>query len=129
MKITVLITSEALEEHTSLVGETNKRCGAFVEFRGVVRPMENEQPISALFYEAYQPMAETQMERILSELAAELPCEEVCVLHRVGVVAAGEAAIVVQVASLHRQEAFELVSQFMDRLKQDVPIWKARSIL
>jgi molybdopterin synthase catalytic subunit len=32
------------------------------------------------------------------------------------------------VASAHRAEAFAMVTRFMDRLKQDVPIWKRRAL-
>jgi molybdopterin synthase catalytic subunit len=40
----------------------------------------------------------------------------------------GEAAIYVGVAGKHRAEAFTLLMDFMDRLKQDVPIWKRRAL-
>jgi molybdopterin molybdotransferase len=50
------------------------------------------------------------------------------VIHRLGVVPAGEAAIYVGLAGQHRAEAFALLAQFMDRLKQDVPIWKRRAL-
>ena len=45
-----------------------------------------------------------------------------------GVVPVGEAAIHVIVAARHRAAAFALLTGFMDRLKQDVPIWKRRAI-
>jgi molybdopterin synthase catalytic subunit len=38
----------------------------------------------------------------------------------------GEAAIVVRVEAKHRAEAFGMLAAFMDRLKQDVPIWKVK---
>src|SRR5208283_2225907 len=50
------------------------------------------------------------------------------VIHRVGVIPAGETAIYVGVASPHRGEAIELLAEFMDRLKQDVPVWKRRAL-
>jgi len=43
-------------------------------------------------------------------------------------VSAGEAAIYVGIASAHRAEGFALLAAFMDRLKQDVPIWKRRGL-
>jgi molybdopterin synthase catalytic subunit len=102
--------------------------GAWVEFRGVVRGEEQGQPIAALEYEAYSPMAEREMRRILEETAAGGPCLFAQVIHRVGVIPVGEAAIYVGVAATHRVEAFALLTQFMDRLKQDVPIWKRRAL-
>lgn len=101
--------------------------GAWVEFRGVVRGEEQGQPIAALDYEAYSPMAEREMRRILRELAGEYHGLAARVIHRVGLVPVGEAAIYVGVAARHRTAAFQLLARFMDRLKEDVPIWKRRA--
>lgn len=103
-------------------------CGAVVEFFGIVRGEENGQPIAALEYEAYQPMAELQMQRVIRELLVEYPCEVVRVIHRIGVVPVGEAAIAVQIASPHRGAAFLFLAGFMDRLKQEVPVWKIKAL-
>jgi molybdopterin synthase catalytic subunit len=100
------------------------RVGALAEFTGTVRGEENGGPIGALVYEAYQPMAETVMRRLLTELAAAHPCLAVRVQHRIGAIRVGEAAIHIAVQARHRAEAFALLAAFMDRLKQDVPIWK-----
>ena len=37
-------------------------------------------------------------------------------------------AVLIAVSTPHRAEAFALAGAFMDRLKQDVPIWKVRAI-
>jgi molybdopterin synthase catalytic subunit len=102
--------------------------GAVVRFDGRVRGEEKGRPIRALIYEAYQPMAVRQMTTILHELGKSHPCLSVRVRHRIGEIAVGETAIVVEATALHRAEAFALVTAFMDRLKQDVPIWKMRAI-
>ena len=102
--------------------------GAWVEFRGVVRGEENGQAIAALEYEAYSPMAETEMRRILAELGGGHPCVFIRVIHRVGIVPVGEAAIYIGIAARHRGAAFALLTEFMNRLKQDVPIWKRRAL-
>jgi len=99
-------------------------CGAVVEFAGVVRGEENGAVIGALDYEAYEGMARGEMERILRELAVEFACQAVAVTHRIGRVPVGEASIVVRVEAKHRAEAFGMLSEFMNRLKRDVPIWK-----
>ena len=102
--------------------------GALVEFTGIVRGLEEGRPISALRYEAYQPMAENQIRKILNELLALHPCLGVKVVHRLGVIPVGQAAVYIGVESAHRTEAFAVASAFMDRLKQDVPIWKTEVI-
>ncbi|MDF3059557.1 MAG: hypothetical protein K0R17_3772 [Rariglobus sp.] len=102
--------------------------GALATFTGLVRGSENDLPISALVYEAYQPMAEIVMHRLLTELAAAHPCHSVFVQHRIGVVPVGETAIHIAIQARHRAPAFALLAAFMDRLKQDVPIWKTDTL-
>lgn len=106
---------------------TRHDCGAIVDFFGVVRGEEGGAEITGLHYEAYQPMAEREIERISRELLADFPCREVHVAHRIGFVPVGEASITVRIAAAHRGEAIAFLEHFMNRLKQDVPIWKQTS--
>jgi molybdopterin synthase catalytic subunit len=122
MNIVVEITRDPLEPGIEPLGGSGS--GAVVVFSGVVRPEENGQRIAALDYEAYEPMAGDEMRRILEELAVRFPCDAAEVRHRIGRVGAGEASIMVRIAAKHRAEAFGLLTEFMDRLKKDVPIWK-----
>lgn len=126
MEIEIQLTNEPIA--TSLPPMATAAAGAWVEFRGVVRGEENGAAIAALEYEAYSPMAEEQMRRILAELGRARPCLAARVIHRVGVIPVGEAAIYVGIAGKHRAEAFAMLGEFMDRLKVDVPIWKRRGI-
>lgn len=103
-------------------------CGAIARFEGVVREIEDSQPIEALEYEAYLPMAEMMIREILTDLHKLHPFAFARVHHRVGIVPVGEAAILLDVHASHRAEAFAVLSKFMDRLKLDVPIWKIRAI-
>lgn len=102
--------------------------GAGVDFRGIVRGHEDDQAILALEYEAYAPMALRQMHRLLTDLGTKHGCLAAGVIHRTGRIAVGEVAIHVQAVAPHRAEALRLISEFMDRLKMDVPIWKIRAI-
>ena len=99
--------------------------GARVEFYGTVRGTESGTKIGGLRYEIYESMADKQIRRILASLAVAHPCDAVAVVHRMGPVLVGEAAVYVGVTARHRAEAFAMLSSFMDRLKQEVPIWKA----
>ncbi|MDQ6808278.1 MAG: molybdenum cofactor biosynthesis protein MoaE [Verrucomicrobiota bacterium] len=102
-------------------------CGALVDFFGVVRGDESGVEITGLHYEAYRPMAEREIERISRVLLAEFPCREIHVAHRIGFVPVGAASIAVRIASAHRGEAIKFLEHFMNRLKEDVPIWKRTS--
>ena len=102
--------------------------GALAEFSGIVRGEEDGRDIAALEYEAYSPMAERVMRELIVELGQRHPCLFVRVTHRIGIVPAGEAAIHIVAAARHRAEAFAMLTEFMNRLKQDVPIWKRRAL-
>ena len=124
MTVDIVIQAEAI----TLTPTTPTGAGAVVRFEGRVREEEGGRKIKALVYEAYQPMAEKQMEKIVGETSERHPCLGVTIRHRIGEVPVGEIAILVETRALHRAEAFALTSAFMDRLKRDVPIWKMRAI-
>lgn len=127
MEICVQLTGSAIPDAVC-AGDARGETGAWVAFRGVVRSMEEGRRIRALRYEAYVPMAQAQMEKIQRELEKDCPCLAARVLHRHGIVPVGETAILVEIRAGHRGEAFAMLSRFMDRLKQDVPIWKVEAI-
>ena len=124
VRVTVTIHDGALPPWQ---GVARDDCGAVVDFQGVVRRDEQGESIAGLHYEAYRPMAEREIERIVRELLAEFPCREIHVAHRLGFVPVGEVSISVQIASAHRGEANKFLEEFMNRMKQDVPIWKRTS--
>jgi molybdopterin synthase catalytic subunit len=119
------LTDEPIPHPLPIACEEN---GALAEFRGLVRPWENGHRIAGLRYEAYESMAVREMKRILAELQGIHPFTRAVVWHRVGFVPTGEAAVSVAIAAKHRGEAFAAQSAFLDRLKQDVPIWKTEAV-
>lgn len=125
MQVEVHITEEPLGQPTPTF---RSDCGAVVEFHGVVRESENQEPITALVYEAYLPMAERLLRDHLEAVLRKHDCRAGVVHHRIGTVPVGEASLYVAVASPHRKEALSAVGDFIDRLKTDVPIWKTDTI-
>ena len=99
--------------------------GAWLEFRGLVRGLESGEPIAGLRYEVYHAMAGKVLHQIIAEIAVEHPVATVLFIHREGVVPVGGTAVYVGVASKHRGEGLRFMETLMNRLKQDVPIWKA----
>jgi molybdopterin synthase catalytic subunit len=69
-------------------------------------------------------MALREMRRLAGELGREHGCLHIRVVHRLGRVPVGATALYVGVASRHRQEGLAFLAAFIDRLKQEVPIWK-----
>ena len=128
MEIRLELVRDPIPPNVSTPPRVGGQVGAVLVFEGVVRGDESGNPISALEYEAYDTMAMNEMRRILNHLAAQHPCHEVRVTHRLGPIRVGETAIRVEVHSAHRQEGLALLEGFMNRLKEDVPIWKARAV-
>ena len=102
----------------------SREIGAAVEFSGIVREMENDRALAGLHYEAYEPMATRQLDRIFDELHAAHPCAAVHFIHRLGWVPVGEASLFIRVLAAHRGEALSFLAAALDRMKADVPIWK-----
>ena len=97
--------------------------GGVVTFTGTVRDDTKGQRVVRLEYEAYGPMAERKLAQIGGEVGAQHGCT-VAVVHRVGVLLPGEAAVVIACAAPHRTPAFRACEAVIERLKQEVPIWK-----
>lgn len=116
------VVNDSLEESPVLPDVLGH--GAMVEFLGVVRPQERGKPIRALEYEAYVSMARKQGLRIVEEISSKHDLLGLQVIHRIGCVATGKISLRVRVWSTHREPAFLACSELIERLKQDVPIWK-----
>jgi molybdopterin synthase catalytic subunit len=97
--------------------------GALVTFEGRVRNHARGREVTALSYEAYRPMALKQMRRIVAEIEAEYGV--VCAIHhRLGAIPIGDNAVIAMAAHAHRGPAFSACARLIERLKEDVPIWK-----
>ena len=98
--------------------------GAIAMFIGTTRDHQDGRPVRFLEYQAYVAMAEDVMRRIGREIAARFGTPHVAMLHRVGRLEVGEPSVVIAVAAAHRREALAACAHAIDRLKQEVPIWK-----
>jgi molybdopterin synthase catalytic subunit len=68
-------------------------------------------------------MAERALARIADEVGARHGCR-VAIVHRIGVLTPGDAAVVIACAAPHRGPAFRACEEALERLKHEVPIWK-----
>jgi molybdopterin synthase catalytic subunit len=100
-------------------------CGGVVTFAGVVRERsDDDRPVTGLSYEAHEPMAVAEFERIAAEASDRFGSCRITVQHRIGELRVGEIAVGVAVASAHRGEAFDACEYVIDELKRRAPIWK-----
>ncbi|MGL4511994.1 MAG: molybdenum cofactor biosynthesis protein MoaE [Lacipirellulaceae bacterium] len=98
--------------------------GASLVFEGVVRRIENDRPLAALVYEAYEPMTTRELDRLAHAARQRFGLASIDVEHSVGRVAVGACSFRVAVSSAHRRESLDAVAWFVDEMKRTVPLWK-----
>jgi molybdopterin synthase catalytic subunit len=118
----VIFTTSPITAPASVL--PGREIGAVVEFWGIVREKEGERSLEGLHYEAYESMARSEFARIAAELSRQHAIETALVIHRLGFVPVGEASLYVKVCSKHRGAALGFCGGLIDRMKEDVPIWK-----
>ncbi|HEY1654442.1 MAG TPA: molybdenum cofactor biosynthesis protein MoaE [Candidatus Tumulicola sp.] len=116
------IDPRALE---TAIGAHCGRYGGVATFLGTVRDRAADgRPVVALEYEAFEPMALAEFERIAAEAGERFGDVALAIVHRVGDVAAGEISVAVVVAAAHRRAAFAACEYAIDALKSRAAIWK-----
>lgn len=99
-------------------------CGAQTCFEGWVRDHNEGRRVVRLEYEAFEPLAVKEGERIVAEAVARFGVEHAACVHRLGPLGIGETAVWVGVSARHRHEAFLACRYIIDEVKHRVPIWK-----
>ena len=120
----IKITDQSLipEEVIGLVQSAES--GAVNVFLGTVRNTTKGKTVVQLEFEAYQPMAEKEIDKIINVAVERWPINAIAIYHRVGVLAIGEIPVIIAVSTPHRQQGFEACQFAIDTLKETVPIWK-----
>jgi molybdopterin synthase catalytic subunit len=98
--------------------------GATVTFAGTTRNGNAGRQVQKLEYEAYEPMALSEMRKLALEAGERFKIVRIAMQHRIGTVAIGETSVAIAVSAAHRAEAFEACRFAIDRLKEVVPVWK-----
>ncbi|KAG5457442.1 MAG: Molybdopterin biosynthesis MoaE [Olpidium bornovanus] len=120
----VQLTTSPLDLAQTAALVADKSAGAIATFSGTTRGTFRGKGVVRLEYEAYVPMAERELRRLVSEARARWPLVRVALRHRLGAVPVGETSVVVAVSAEHRDAALEAARMLIDRLKETVPIWK-----
>lgn len=118
------LTDEPIDSAALVRRVLRRSDGAYVLFEGVVRDHHEGKAVASIFYDAYRPMAEKEMQKILDEVVRAYPGVTLAAVHRLGHLAVGESSIAIVAASPHRAEAFGACRSMIDRIKETVPIWK-----
>ena len=120
----LLITSEPLEQYNPYQLVSSPAAGATSVFIGHTRSTCNERRVVHLSYECYTAMAAEQLQQLATEMRGLWQLQRVAILHRTGVVAIGEASVLIAASSAHRRDALDAVAWCIDELKRRVVVWK-----
>jgi molybdopterin synthase catalytic subunit len=101
--------------------------GAIASFVGVVREDAVKGPeakVTHLEYEAYSETALKRMGEIRDSIKKHDGVIEVSIHHIIDTLNVGEPSLFVAVLGRHRQDVFPALSEAVELVKKDVPIWK-----
>jgi molybdopterin synthase catalytic subunit len=101
-----------------------RKSGAIGTFTGIVRELADDEKTNKLEFEKYEPEASKILDKIREDLKQKEGILEVLLHHKTGVIKAGEDIVYIVIASGHRKELFPALSEAIERIKADAPIWK-----
>lgn len=120
----IKLTEGRIDIHQLFEEVNSGSAGGIDIFVGTVRNATKGKEVVALEFEAYEKMAESELQKIVDTAKGRWPVHKVTVIHATGYKKVGEIAVAIAVACPHRNEAFEACRYIIDRLKETVPIWK-----
>ena len=119
------VIREAIDIQAMTAAADHPECGAVLTFSGTVRNHHLGRPVVRLAYEAYEGMAQKEMEKVVNQAKEQWPdIRKVQVVHRFGEMEVGASSIFITVSTPHRVEGFAALRFIIDTIKRDVPIWK-----
>jgi MoaE-MoaD fusion protein len=124
----IRVTDSPLDAAEALAFVDDPGAGGVVLFAGTVRDHSDAGRVTGLDYEAWEGQAEAGLAAIGGEMLGRWPLCRAALLHRTGRLGVGEISVLVCCSAPHRAEAFEAARHGIERIKQDVPIWKKETL-
>ncbi len=122
--IDIQLTQETLVLSECVNFVSSDSAGGIVNFVGTVRNLTKGKTVLRLDFEAYEPMAVSEMQKIAEKALEKFDIQKIAIHHRIGVLSINEVPVIISVSSSHRNAAFEACQFAIDTLKETVPIWK-----
>lgn len=123
-RLLVRVTTDPLDPPDALRFVADPSAGGICLFLGTVRDHSAAGQVAGLEYEAWEELAATRLAEVADEMFDRWPVLRVALLHRIGALDVGDASVAVACSAPHRAEAFEACRHGIERIKEDVPIWK-----
>jgi len=122
--IQIILSDSPLQDSDAIDFVKNGRSGGTAVFIGTVRNQTKGKKVLHLEFEAYEPMAIKEMNKIAETIKDKFQAKKIAIHHRTGKINIQETAVVIAVSTPHRKAAFEACQYAIDTLKETVPIWK-----
>ena len=126
MKVPVRLQQEdfSQDEEVCALRASSKRMGGIATFIGCARDFSEGREVARISFDAYGSMALAEMNKLRDEAIKKFDLLDARIVHRVGVVGAGEQIVFIAAGAEHRAPALQACHWLIDELKQRVPIWK-----
>lgn len=112
------------DEEIRALQASSRRMGGIATFLGCARDFSEGREVSEISFEAYDRMALPEMLKLRTDAIARFGLLDARIVHRLGVVRAGDSIVFIAVGAEHRAPALEACRWIIDELKERVPIWK-----
>lgn len=120
----VALVRAAVDSASVLAAVRDAAAGGNVLFVGTARSVTDGVATTALEYDAHEPLAAATLDALRRQAITRFGLTACAVVHRLGHVSVGDAAVAVATSSPHRAEAFAAAEWLMAEIKRQVPIWK-----
>ena len=124
INIDIELTEELLSLDACQDFVSDGSVGGIVHFVGTVRNQTKGKEVLRLDFEAYGPMAISEMKKIAKQAIEKFSIHKMAIHHRFGTLTIGEIPVIIAASAAHRVAAFEACQYAIDTLKETVPIWK-----
>lgn len=126
MKDAVRLQQEdfSVDQELAALRASSMRMGGIATFIGCARDFSEGREVTEISFDAYGSMALAEMNKLRDEAIARFGLLDARIVHRVGVVGAGEQIVFIAAGAEHRAPALQACHWLIDELKQRVPIWK-----
>jgi molybdopterin synthase catalytic subunit len=120
------LTNKPIDVSKIIEAAKHPSAGGLNVFIGTVRDFHQQKnkQVIRLDYEAYEPMAVAEIEKIMSAAVIRWGIKAWAISHSLAKLSPGEIAVVIAVSTAHRKGSVEACQFIIDQLKQKVPIWK-----
>ena len=114
----------SIDGEVTALRASSTRMGGIATFIGGARDFSEGREVTEISFDAHGSMAVTEMSKLREEAIGKFGLLDARIVHRVGVVKAGEQIVFIATGAEHRAPALQACHWLIDELKQRVPIWK-----